>query len=131
VNNGARVYARLARRIYPRTALQENDLAQTYLFGHRKKRNNGGYCGVSEIKDGKTARRRRSGDWMVLSARNNGKTARGTHEVRFGGGSRSNRRWYLSSALKLTGLQSQLDADIREAGEIPSQRQLPHALDHL
>ena len=40
-NNDARVYARLARRVYPRTALQENDLAQIYLFGHRKKGNNG------------------------------------------------------------------------------------------
>ena len=28
----------------------------------------------------------KSGDRMVLSARNDGRTARGTHEVRFGGG---------------------------------------------
>ena len=85
-NGDARVYARLVRRVYFKTSLQENDLILKYLFGHRKKGNDGGYCGVSEIKGGKTARRRKSGHWMVLSARTDGRTARGTHEVRFGGG---------------------------------------------
>ncbi len=41
-------------------------------------------------------------------------------------GRRSNRRWLRCSALKFTGLQSQPDADICEAGEIHSQRQPPH-----
>ena len=43
-------------------------------------------AGVSEVKERKTTRKRKYGDRMVLSARNEGRTARGTHEVRFGGG---------------------------------------------
>lgn len=76
------VYAQLARRVYFGTALQENDLPQIYLFDHRKNGNDWGDCGVSEIKDRKTAQRIKSGGWKVLSAHNDGRTVRGTHEVR-------------------------------------------------
>ncbi len=76
-NNGARVYARLAWRVYAKTASQENDRTQSYFFGHWKRVNDGGSCGVSEIKEGKIVGNRESGRWMVLPARTDGRTARG------------------------------------------------------
>ena len=54
------------------------DIPDRHLDGIRN-------AGVSEVKERKTTRKRKCRDRMVLSARNEERIVRGTHEVRFGG----------------------------------------------